>query len=149
MAGAGARWAAVVLAVGGLLVAGRLPMVQSRISRDGTTYQTTAGALACLTADRYKRFIAYRQAKDDSLSAGMLDQGVCVRLRPGIEVRPIRRVGWWLDDYRLVQVLVISTRQTMVLDERLGLAALEPGTPQISRREGCCPSSPSRGAIRV
>ncbi len=120
-----AGWAAILMAIAGLLATSRLPLVRSRLSWDGTTYQTTQGAPACLTADRYRQFSAYRAAKNDRPMAAMLDQRVCVLLRPGIEVLPVRRVGWWLDDHRLVSVRVSGTRQTMVLDERLGLTALE------------------------
>ena len=121
-----AGWAAILMALGGILATSRFPVVRSRLSWDGRTYQTTGGAPACLTADRYRQFSSYRAAKEDRLMTAMLDQGVCVLLKPGIEVQPVRRVGWWLDDHRLVSVRVSGTRQTMVLDERLGLAALEP-----------------------
>jgi hypothetical protein len=111
----------LVLIVGGLLASGRLPLLRSRLELDGTTYHTVAEAPACLTANRYERFTGYAARKDPAM-AGMIEQGICVLLRPGIEVRPVRRVGSWLGTRSLLLVRVVGTKQTLVLDERLGLA---------------------------
>jgi hypothetical protein len=121
-----AAWLSLVLIVGGLLASGRMPVLRSRLKWDGTTYSTVGEAPACLTANRYKKFIGYYSAGNDPTMAEMIEQRVCVLLRPGIEVLPVRRVGSWLDTRSLVEVRVLGTRQTMVLDERLGLAATGP-----------------------
>ena len=117
-----AGWLSLVLIVGGLLASGRMPFLSSRLKWDGTTYHTVEESPACLTANRYQKFIGYYAARNDPPMAEMIEQRVCVLLRPGIEVRPVRRVGSWLDPRSLVQVRVMGTRQIMVLDERLGLA---------------------------
>jgi hypothetical protein len=116
-----AGWLVLVLIVGGLLASGRMPLLRSRLKWDGTTYYTAGAAPACLTANRYQKFIGYYTARNDPPMAEMIEQGVCVLLRPGIEVQPVRRVGSWLDTRSLVQVRVVGTKQSMVLEERLGL----------------------------
>jgi hypothetical protein len=121
-----AGWLSLVLIVGGLMASGRMPVLRSRLKWDGTTYHTVGDAPACLTANRYKKFIGYYTARNDAPMAAMIEQEVCVLLRPGIEVLPVRRVGSWLDTRSLVEVRVMGTKQTMVLDERLGLAVTGP-----------------------
>jgi hypothetical protein len=44
-----------------------------------------------------------------------------VFLKAGIEVTPLRRIGSWPGPRSLLQVEVVGTRQTMVVEEGLAL----------------------------
>ncbi len=118
--------AALVLTLGvtGAVAWGLLRRYEHRLAWHGTSYRTVGGAPACITASRYREFQRHSIAGDAPMRLAMIAQGVCVLLRPGIEVQPIHWIGAWLDGGRLVQVRVAGTRQTMVLDPALALEKL-------------------------